>query len=150
MVDRIASAWLIKNYVDKQAEFVFVPAEKLKSSMSDLKAIPFDSNDAELNHFTDKGVEYVTFDAIIRKYKLTDQSLLELAKIVRGADAKLSGVTDSAPEARGLEAAAIGFRIMASENDHENMKLQFPLYDALYHYCQWLVEEGREVEHSLH
>jgi len=150
MVDRIASAWLIKNYVDKDAEFVFVSPEKLHSSATDLKATPFDTHDAELNHYFDKGIEYVTFDAIIRKYKLTDQALLELAKIVRGADAKLSGVVDSAPEARGLEAAALGFRIMALENDHENMKLQFPLYDALYHYCQWLVEEGREVEHSVH
>ena len=150
MVDRIASAWLIKNFVDKDAEFVFVSPDKMKSSARNLEAIPFDSPDAELNHFVEEGKEYVTFDAIIRKYNLKEQALFELAKIVRGADAKLSGITDSAPEARGLEAAAIGFRIMATENDFENMRLQFPLYDALFRYCQWIVEEGREVEHSVH
>jgi hypothetical protein len=150
MVDRIASTWLIKNYVDKDAEFVFVSPEKLPKMAEDLKAVPFDTRNAELGHYVEKGKEYVTFDAIIRKYKLNDPALRELAKIVRGGDAKLSGITDYAPEARGLEAAAIGFRIMASGDDHQNMRLQFPLYDSLYRYCQWLVEEGREVESAVH
>lgn len=150
MVDRIASAWLIKNFVDKDAQFVFVTPEKMQKTTEDLKATPFDVDNAELDHFVLNGNEYVTFDAIIRKYNLKDPAVLELAKMVRGADAKLSGITDSAPEARGLEAAAIGFRIMSSDDDHENMHLQFPLYEALYKYCQWLVEEGREVEHSVH
>jgi hypothetical protein len=150
MVDRIASSWLIKNFVDKDAQFIFVSQDKVRKTAEDLSATPFDTDNVELTHFQERGNEYVTFDAILRKYNIRDQALHELAKIVRGADARLSGITDSAPEARGLEAAAIGYRIMASEDDHENMLLQFPLYDALYKYCQWLVEEGREVEHSIH
>lgn len=148
-VDRIACPWLIKNFVDKDAEFLFVPPEKVNETARNENAIPFDAPDSELNHYTLNGNEYVSFDAIIRKYSLKDKALLELAKIVRGADAKLAGLTDSAPEAIGLEAAAIGFRIMSSD-DHENMRLQFPLYDALYRFCQWRVEEGWELEHSIH
>jgi hypothetical protein len=148
-VDRIACSWLIKNFVDKDAQFYFVPLGSIQETVKTRSAIPFDTPHVELTHYTENGKEYVTFDAIIKKYNLKDRALTELAKIVRGADAKLSGVTDYAPEARGLEAAAVGFRILASEDDHENMRLQFPLYEALYRYCQWIIEEGRELEHSV-
>jgi hypothetical protein len=148
-VDRIACPWLIKNFIDKDAEFLFVSTDQVLAVAKRENAIPFDSPGAELGHFVSGGKEYVSFDAIIRKYGLKDKALLELAKIVRGADARLVGVTDSAPEAIGLEAAAIGFQNMAA-NDYENLRLQFPLYDALYKYCQWRVEEGHELEHSVH
>ncbi len=69
---------------------------------------------------------------------------LELAKIVRSADAN---PPDAMPEGTGLEAAALGFRQIAKD-DHENMKLQFPLYDALYAYCKWRLEKGGKLEHS--
>jgi hypothetical protein len=88
-------------------------------------------------------VEYVSFDAFIRKYRLEDAALLDLAKIVRVAD----GGSGSEAEAAGLEAAARGFQLMA-KNDHENQALQFPLYDALYAYCQWKVREGGGPEPS--
>ena len=148
-VDRIACPWLIRNFVDKEAEFLFVPSDRVNEVVVAESAIPFDAPGSELNHYFFEGREYVSFDAIIRKYGLKDKALLELAKIVRGADARLAGVTDSALEAIGLEAAAIGFKIMASD-DHDNLRLQFPLYDALYRYCQWRVEEGLELEHSVH
>jgi hypothetical protein len=148
-VDRIACPWLIRNFVDRDAEFLFVPAARVLEVANRESALPFDSPGAELGHYIEDGKEYVTFDAIIKKYGLKDEALLQLAKIVRGADAKLAGVTDSAPEAIGLEAAAIGFQVIAT-NDYENMRLQFPLYDALYKYCQWRVEEGRELEHHVH
>jgi len=148
-VDRIACPWLIRNFVDKDAEFLFVPPGEVMAVAQREGAIPFDTPGAELGHYVIDGNEYVSFDAIIRKYGLKDRALLELAKIVRGADARLSGVTDSAPEAIGLEAAAIGFRAIAA-NDYESMRLQFPLYDALYKYCQWRVEEGRDLEHHVH
>lgn len=86
----------------------------------------------ELGHYRVDGKEYVSFDAIIRKYGLNDPALLELARIVRSADAK---VEDPAPEGEGLRAAAEGFRLI-SRDDYENMRLQFPLYDALYEYCR--------------
>ena len=148
-VDRVACSWLIRNFVDRDAEFLFVPAEQVLVVAKQEDAIAFDIPGAELDHFVEDGKEYVSFDAIIRKYELKDEALLELAKIVRGADARLAGVTDSAPEAIGLEAAAVGFRIIAT-NDYENMRLQFPLYDALYKYCRWRVEEGHGLEHYVH
>jgi hypothetical protein len=131
-VDRIACPWLIKNFIDKNAEFLFVPKEKVLEIAKKEGAIPFDVSGAELTHFYENGNEYVSFDAIIKKYKLTDPALLELAKIVRSADADIK---DPAPEGAGLEAAAAGFRELAKD-DHENMRIQFPLYDALYQYCR--------------
>ena len=147
-VDRIACPWLVRNFVDRDAEFLFVPLDQVLEVAKKEEAIPFDVPGVELGHFVTGGNEYVSFDAIIKKYGLKDKALFELAKIVRGADAKLAGVTDSAPEASGLEAAAAGFRAIAA-NDYENMRLQFPLYDALYKYCQWRVEEGAELEHFV-
>ncbi|MHB8372793.1 MAG: chromate resistance protein ChrB domain-containing protein [Thermoplasmataceae archaeon] len=143
-VDRIACPWLISRFVDKTPEFIFVPAEQVMKVASEKNAIPFDTPGAELHHFEEKGYEYVSFDAIIKKYELKDPALLEFAKIVRSADAE---PPDAKPEGPGLEAAALGFRRIAKD-DHENMKLQFPLYDALYAYCKWKLEEGGNLEHS--
>ncbi len=108
-------------------------------------AIPFDTPGAELHHYEENGQEFVSFDALIRKSQLKDPALLELAKIVRVAD----GGSGQELEAAGLEAAATGFRLMARD-DHENQRLQFPLYDALYAYCRWKVEEKGRLEHTAH
>jgi hypothetical protein len=142
-VDRIACPWLIQRFIDKDAEFTYVPKEDVMKVAKDRGAIPFDIAGAELHHFEEGGREFVSFDAIIRKYRLTDPALLELAKIVRVAD----GGSGTEPEAAGLEAAATGFRILARD-DLENQRLQFPLYDALYAYCKWKVEEGGKLEHT--
>ncbi len=143
-VDRIACPWLISRFVDKDAKFIFVPAEKVSSTAAAENAIPFDVPGVELTHYRDGGNEYVSFDAIIRKYGLKDAALLELAKIVRGADANVPG---SPAESPGLEAAALGFRDLAKD-DHENMKLQFPFYDAMYRYCGLRLEQKTRLEHS--
>lgn len=132
MVDRIACPWLIKNFIDPDAEFIFVPAQEVLKKAEELKAIPFDVDGAELTHFKEGGQEYVSFDAIIKKYDLKDPALMELAKIVRGADAKIE---NPPPESYGLKAVARGFRLI-SKDDFENMRLQFPVYDALYAYCK--------------
>ena len=105
--------------------------------------MPFDTPGAELSHFEEGGNEFVSFDAIVRKYQLKDAALQELALIVRVAD----GGSGNAPEAAGLEAAATGFRRIAPD-DLANQRLQFPLYDALYAYCRWKVEEGGRREHT--
>ncbi len=143
-VDRIACPWLISRFVDHAPEFLFVPKDDVLRVARETGAIPFDTPGAELHHFEEKGYEYVSFDAIVRKYHLEDPALDALAKIVRAADAE---PPDAAPEGAGLEAAALGFRAMAKD-DHENMRLQFPLYDALYAYCRWRVEQGGQLEHS--
>lgn len=131
-VDRIACPWLIVRFIDPQAEFLFVPPDRVRETADREGAIAFDAPGVELTHYKDGGMEYVSFDAIMRKYRLTEPALLEVAKIVRGADAK---IPDPAPESAGLEAAAMGFRGIAKD-DFDNMRLQFPLYDALYEYCR--------------
>lgn len=144
-VDRIACPWLISRFVDENAEFLFVPKESVLEKAKTENAIPFDIPGAELFHFEENGQEFVSFDAVIRKYKLTDKALLEFARIVRGAD---SNMKDLPPESAGLEAAALGFREIASD-DHENMKLQFPLYDALYAYVKKRMEGSASLAHSV-
>jgi hypothetical protein len=144
-VDRIACPWLIRKFVDPAAQFLYVPAEKVQEVARKEGATPFDVPGVELHHYEEDGKEYVSFDAIIKKYALKDPALLELARIVRVAD----GGSGSEIEAAGLEAAATGFRMMAKD-DFENQRLQFPLYDALYTYCRWRVEEKGTLEHTGH
>jgi hypothetical protein len=143
-VDRIACPWLIKKFVDQKAEFIFVQSDQVLKVAKEQGAISYDAEGAELTHYKDDGNERVSFDAIIKKYKLKDPALLELAKIVRGADAK---IPDTPPESAGLEAAAHGFRNLAKD-DFDNMRMQFPTYDALYKYCQLKVEGTQKLEYN--
>jgi len=133
-VDRIACPWLIKKFIDTDAEFLFVPADKVLSVAESKRAIPFDAKGVELGHHGEK----CTFDALIEKYNLKDAALFELAKIVRGADTDAKNLT---PYSNGLEAVAEGFRIV-SKNDFENMEKQFPVYDALYAFCKKLKQSN--------
>ena len=144
-VDRIACPWLIAKFVDPKAEFLFVPKEKVNEVAARDGAIPFDAPGVELTHYKEGGEERVSFDAIVRKYRLKDPALLDLAEIVRTADA--GHVPRPRPEGAGLEAAALGFRAIAKD-DHDNMRLQLPLYDALYAYCKNRIEQGVRLEHA--
>jgi hypothetical protein len=143
-VDRIACPWLIKKFVDPQAELIFVPADKVLAEAKRVGGISYDAPGAELTHFKEDGKDYVSFDAIIKKHGLKDPALLELAKIVRGADAK---IPDAPIESAGLEAAALGFRVLAKD-DFDNMRMQFPMYDALYKFCQQKVETGAKLDYA--
>jgi hypothetical protein len=131
-VDRIACPWLIKNFIDPDAVFYFVPAGDVLSKASELDATPFDVEGSELTHFEEDDIERVSFDAFIKKYNIEDPALVELASIVRGADAKIE---NPPAESAGLFAAASGFREI-SKDDFDNIRLQFPFYDAMYAYCQ--------------
>ena len=144
-VDRIACPWVIRRFVDPDAEFLFVPAERVMSVAKQEGAVPFDTPGAELHHYREGTEERVSFDAVIRKYKLTDPALLDLAEIVRGADATLEKPRS---ESAGLEAMAMGFRRIAKD-DQDNLRLQFPAYDALYAYCAARVAEGKALEHAI-
>ncbi len=126
-VDRTACPWLIKQFVDKQAEFIFVPVEKIEEVVKKEGAIPFDAPNAELGHHDGK----CSFDSVIAKYGIRDPAVLELAKIVRSAD------TDdkSSPEGAGLSAIMTGMSMVAG-NDHEALKSASPVYDALLTYCK--------------
>src|SRR5689334_17080156 len=100
-IDRIACPWLIRNFVDKDAEFIYVPKEQVFDKAKELNAIPYDIPGAEYSHEGD----HCTFDYVIKKHKLADPALHQLAEIVRGAD------TDSfelAPQAAGLWAISAG------------------------------------------
>lgn len=131
-VDRIACPWLIKKFVDKDAVFLFVPTEQVMAVSQKEGAIPYDVPNVELGHHGDK----CSFDAVVEKYRLADPALLELAKIVRGAD---TAAKDLTPESRGLEAIASGFREI-SKDDLDNMSKQFHVYEALYAYCKTKVQ----------
>ena len=144
-VDRIACPWLISRFVDPEAEFLFVPREKVLDVAKEQDAVPFDTPGAELFHFQEDGDDRCTFDAIIRKYRLTDPALLDFAEIVRTAD---SAPRRPRPEGAGLEAMALGFRA-TSKDDHDNLRLQFPAYDALYAYCKLKVEGRGRIEHAV-
>src|SRR2546429_9695255 len=139
-VDRIACPWLIRKFVDPKAEFLFVPREKVLDVAKEQDATPYDSPGAELFHYKENGDERCSFDAIIKKYKLTDHALLDMAEIVRAADA---APRNPRPEGAGLEAMALGFR-ESSKNDFDNMRLQFPMYDALLSICR-LTVEGKDM-----
>jgi YVTN family beta-propeller protein len=137
-VDRVACPWLIKKFVDKDAEFVFVPGEKVMAEAKRLDAIPYDVKDVELGHH---GKE-CSFEAILKKYKLTgDPALVLLGRIVNGAD------TDNTlyhqPEGPGLEAIAEGFRHLGFKDDHEHNAAEWIVYDALYAYCGEMVKRGK-------
>ena len=125
-VDRIACPWLIKNFVDKEAEFLFVPPHKVLEVMKNENAIPFDIPNVELGHHGDE----CSFDSIIKKYELDKKNpeLLLLAENVRCADTEKRQLT---PQSEGLAAIAAGFSVISKE-DNENMEKQFPVYDALY------------------
>jgi hypothetical protein len=129
-VDRIACPWLIRRFVDQDPEFIYVPAEEVKSVAEREGAIPYDAKDVELGHVDGR----CSFESIMVKYNLDDPALQLLAKIVHGAD--VAADRDVVPEAAGLYAIAHGFGILQGEEDHEKIRLETPMYDALYAWCQ--------------
>jgi hypothetical protein len=127
-VDRVACPWLIKRFVDNQAEFLFVPANGIEAMAQEQGAILFDAPGAELGHVDGM----CSFDAIIQKFQLKDKALGKLAEIVRAAD---TGKLADHPVAAGLEAIAQGFGLRFPD-DGENIARQFEVYDALYAWCR--------------
>lgn len=129
-VDRVACPWLIKKFVDPDAEFLFVPPEKVIEVAQCEGAIPFDVPGAELGHHEGKS----SFEAIVAKYQIDEPAIHMLARIVHGSDVAqdLYGQV----EAPGLKAIAEGFRHLGLKDDHEILDKQFIVYDALYAYCQ--------------
>jgi len=137
-VDRVACPWLIKKFIDKDAEFYFVPADKVMSEARLLGAMPFDVKDAELGH---QGKE-CSFETILRKYGLiSDPALALLGKIVNGADT--DNTLWNQPEGPGLKAIAEGFQHLGYKDDFEINSAEWIVYDALYAYCQEMIRQGR-------
>src|SRR4030042_1625150 len=130
-VDRVACPWLIKKFVDKAAEFYFVPTDQVTSEARRMGAIPFDAPGAELGHH---GKE-CSFEAILKKHQLAgDPALVLLARIVNGADT--DNTLYNQPEGPGLGAIAEGFRHLGYRDDYEINAADWIVYDALYAYCR--------------
>src|SRR5215471_6446742 len=133
-VDRVACPWLIRKFIDPQAEFLFVPADKVLEGARVEKAIPYDVTNVELGHH---GKE-CSFEAILKEHDLTSNpALVLLGKIVNGADT--DNTLWNQPEGAGLNAIAEGFRHLGFKNDHELNAAEWIVYDALYAYCQEMV-----------
>lgn len=129
-VDRIACPWLIRRFVDKDAEFLFVPADRVLFVASREGAIPYDIPGVELGHVGGR----CSFETIMAEYGLTgDPGLSELARIVHAAD--VDSDIDTSPEGRGLRAIAKGFSILHGRDDQRKIALESPMYDALYAWC---------------
>src|SRR6266436_1516066 len=125
-VDRVACPWLIKNFIDRDAEFVFLARDTDWKAIAD--GIVFDVPDCELGHHG----EDVSFNSILKKYKLTDPALVLLGEIVRAAD---SHPSNPHPVGEGLRWIASGFGKLGLA-DHEILEREFVVYDALFAECQ--------------
>ncbi len=127
-VDRTACPWLIKKFIDPQAEFIFVSTEKIEEVVKVQGAIPFDAPGVKLGHKNGK----CSFETIIEEYRLEDPVLHELAKIVHSADTR---DTELAPEGIGLSAIMTGARFNVKD-DFEAVEKAAYVYDALYSYSK--------------
>ena len=137
-VDRVACPWLIKKFVDADAEFLFVPAEEVAHIVEREGAIPFDVKGVELGHHG----EECSFEAILKKYDLMDDpALVLLGKIVNAADTDNTLWNQS--EGAGLEAIAEGFRHLGFADDHAINAAEWIVYDALYAYCQASIRQSK-------
>ncbi|MCW5604473.1 MAG: chromate resistance protein [Burkholderiales bacterium] len=135
-VDRIACPWLVSRFVDKDAEYLYVPTAEVKRSAAEKNAIPYDIPDV---HFSHEG-ERCSFDAFMKTFRLTDPALVQLADIVRGAD---TARLELAPQAAGLLALSLGLS-RRHHDDHEMLRHGMAMYDALYLWCK----EGQDERHT--
>ena len=127
-IDRVACPWLIARFIDKAPEFLYVPAENVLQVARETGAIPYDIPGVEMSH----DGELCSFDAFLKKYKLTDPALHQLAVIVRGAD---TARLDLAPQAPGLIELSLGLSRVFPD-DHEMLCHGMVMYDALYAWCR--------------
>ena len=132
-IDRLACPWLIKRFIDKEAEILYVPFEKVMSNASKLKAIPFDVPEVEYSHYKDQ----CTFDYFLKKHQIEDPALQTIATIVRGADTDRH---DLASQSSGLWAISAGLAFNFT-NDSELLDRAMLLYDALYSWAKFVKTE---------
>ncbi|WP_287130338.1 chromate resistance protein ChrB domain-containing protein [Candidatus Cyanaurora vandensis] len=126
-IDRVACPWLIRRFIDRQAEFLYVPTAEVLTVAATTGAIPFDIPGV---HFSHEG-DLCSFDSFIRHFDLVDPPLQQLARIVRGADTSRHDLT---PQSPGLFALALGLAAVF-EDDQEVLQHGLVLYDALYAWC---------------
>lgn len=132
-IDRIACPWLIKKFVDADAEFLYVPKDQVFSKAKELDAIPYDIPGAEYSHEGD----CCTFDYIVKKHNITNAAVRQIALIVRSAD---TDRFELAPQAAGLWAISAGLSYNF-KNDHEQLAIGMKIYDALYSWAVFVQNE---------
>jgi hypothetical protein len=133
-IDRIACPWLIARFIDKEPEFLYVPAGEVFDVARRTGAIPYDIPGAELSHVD----EWYSFDAFLQKYALEDPALSYLAAIVRGADTSRLDLT---PQSAGLYAISLGLSHNFAD-DHAMLQHGLVVYDALYAWCKFAQAEA--------
>ena len=132
-IDRIACPWLIRNFIDQEAEFFYARFDLVLEKARQINAIPFDIPGVEFTHYRDK----CTFDYFVEKYKIEDPALKTIATIVRGAD---TDKHDLAAQSSGLWAISAGLA-HNFPNDHELLRRGMVIYDALYSWAKFLQKE---------
>jgi len=135
-IDRIACPWLVARFVDAEAEFLYVPADRVLAVAEETGAIPYDIPGVELGH---EG-ELCSFDTFLRKYGLDDPALRRIAVIVRGADTSRH---DLAPQCAGLFAISIGLSALFAD-DHEMLRHGMVVYDALHAWAKHRRDETHD------
>ena len=135
-IDRIACPWLVRRFVDPEAEFLYVPTPDVKRVAEERQAVPYDIPDVEFSH---EG-ELCSFDAFLKFYRLKDPALDNLARIVRGAD---TGQHELTPQSAGLLAVSLGLSLLY-ERDLEMLERGMTVYDALYAWCK----RGKQETHT--
>ena len=129
-VDRIACPWLIRRFIDRDAEFLYVEPQEVARVAREKDAVSYDVEGVELGHVDGR----CSFESILLKYSLDDPALARLAAIVHGADIETD--VRKSPESAGLKALAMGFRKLYGDRDHEKLEAQMPMYDALFAWCE--------------
>lgn len=127
-IDRIACPWLITRFIDQDAEFLYVPSDRVLGTAKETGAVPYDIPGVKFSHVG----EECSFDAFLAQYRLDDPALRRLATIVRGADTSRLDLT---PQSAGLFAISLGLGAVF-EDDHEMLRHGMVIYDALYAWCR--------------
>ena len=127
--DRIACPWLILNFIDSDAEFLYVPADEVLEVAEPEEALSYDAPGARYTHRDG----LCSFEVLVEEYEIADPAIALLARIVHGAD--VAEDRDATPQSRGLLAVAEGFRLLDLD-DHRQLELSLPVYDALYAWCR--------------
>ena len=130
--DRIACPWLIGKFIDPDAEFLYVPAEQVLEVAEREGAHSYDAPGARHTHRDG----LCTFEVLVEEYAIDDPAVRLLARIVHGAD--IAGDLDTTPQSPGLLAVAEGFYLLQLD-DHRQLELSLPVYDALYAWCKQAV-----------
>jgi hypothetical protein len=132
--DRIACPWLIKNFIDPDAEFLYVRADDVLTVAEREGAHSYDAKGARYTHRDG----LCSFEVLVEEYDVADPAVRLLARIVHGAD--VSEDRNATPQSPGLQAVAEGFHYLIPDDDHRQLELEWPVYDALYAWCKHQVE----------